>query len=247
MNVADIMTRQVISVTPETTIAEAARLLLDNRISGLPVVDPGGAVVGIVTEGDLLRRVETGTQRRHSHWLEFLIAPGRLAREYTDANARNVGEVMSAEVVSVTPQEALPEVIRLMEHHHVKRLPVIEAGRLVGIVSRANLVRALLHSLAEPPGKPAGDAVADDAEIRDRIVAEIARQPWGPRASVDVRVKDGAVELYGTITDERERTALRVLAENQPGVKTVLDHLVWIEPVSGFVIPAVGEEPPDKA
>jgi CBS domain-containing protein len=247
MNVADIMTRQVISVTPQTTIAEAAQLLLDNRISGLPVVDPGGAVVGIVTEGDLLRRVETGTQRRHSHWLEFLIAPGRLAREYTDANARNVGEVMSAEVVSVTPQEALPEVIRLMEHHHVKRLPVIEAGRLVGIVSRANLVRALLHSLAEPPGNPAGGAVAGDADIQGRIMTEIARQPWGPRASVDVRVKDGTVELYGTITDERERTALRVLAENQPGVKTVLDHLVWIEPVSGFVIPAVGSEPPDKA
>ena len=247
MNVADIMTRQVISVTPQTTIAEAAQLLLDNRISGLPVVDPGGAVVGIVTEGDLLRRVETGTQRRHSHWLEFLIAPGRLAREYTDANARNVGEVMSAEVVSVTPGDALPEVIRLMEHHHVKRLPVIEAGRLVGIVSRANLVRALLHSLAEPPGNAAGDAVAGDADIQGRIVAEIARQPWGPRASVDVRVKDGTVELYGTITDERERTALRVLAENHPGVKAVLDHLVWVEPVSGFVIPAVGSEPPDKA
>jgi CBS domain-containing protein len=238
----------VISVTPQTTIAEAAQLLLDNRISGLPVVDPGGAVVGIVTEGDLLRRVETGTERRHSHWLEFLIAPGRLAREYTDANARNVGEVMSADVVSVTPQEALPEVIRLMEHHHVKRLPVIEAGRLVGIVSRANLVRALLDNLAAPPGKPApGDAVAGDAEIRERIVAEIAKQPWGPRASVDVRVKDGAVELYGTITDERERTALRVLAENQPAVTAVRDHLVWIEPVSGFVIPAVGSEPPDKA
>jgi CBS domain-containing protein len=247
MNVADIMTRQVISVTPQTTIAEAAQLLLDNRISGLPVVDPGGAVVGIVTEGDLLRRVETGTQRRHSHWLEFLIAPGRLAREYTDANARNVGEVMSAEVVSVTPGDALPEVIRLMERHHVKRLPVIEAGRLVGIVSRANLVRALLHSLAEPPGNAAGDAVAGDADIQGRIVAEIARQPWGPRASVDVRVKDGTVELYGTITDERERPALRVLAENQPGVKTVVDHLVWVEPVSGFVIPAVGSEPPDKA
>ena len=246
MNVADIMTRQVISVTPQTTIAEAAQLLLDNRISGLPVVDPGGAVVGIVTEGDLLRRVETGTQRRHSHWLEFLIAPGRLAREYTDANARSVGAVMSADVVSVTPQEALPEVIRLMEHHHVKRLPVIEAGRLVGIVSRANLVRALLRNLAEPPGNAAGDAVAGDADIQGRIVAEIARQPWGPRASVDVRVKDGTVELYGTITDERERTALRVLAENHPGVKAVLDHLVWVEPVSGFVIPAVGSEPPDK-
>ena len=247
MNVADIMTRQVISVTPQTTIAEAAQLLLDNRISGLPVVDPDGAVVGIVTEGDLLRRVETGTQRRHSHWLEFLIAPGRLAREYTDANARNVGEVMSADVVSVTPQDSLPEVIRLMEHHHVKRLPVVEAGRLVGIVSRANLVRAMLHNLAEPPAKPAGDAVAGDAEIQERILAEIAKQPWGPRASVDVKVKDGVVELYGTIIDERERTALRVLAENQPGVTAVRDHLVWIEPVSGFVIPAVGEEPPGKA
>ena len=165
MNVADVMTRKVISVTPETTIAEAAQLLLEHRISGLPVVDPGGAVVGIVTEGDLLRRVETGTQRRHSHWLEFLIAPGRLAREYTDANARNVGEVMSAEVVSVTPRDALPEVIRLMEHHHVKRLPVIEAGRLVGIVSRANLVRALLDNLSTP----AGNEIVGDAEIRERI------------------------------------------------------------------------------
>jgi CBS domain-containing protein len=238
----------VISVTPQTTIAEAAQLLLDNRISGLPVVDPGGAVVGIVTEGDLLRRVETGTQRRHSHWLEFLIAPGRLAREYTDANARAVDEVMSADVVSVTPGDPLPEVIRLMEHHHVKRLPVIEAGRLVGIVSRANLVRALLNSLAQLPGKPApGDAVAGDAEIEGRILAEIAKQPWGPRASVDVKVRDGTVELYGTIIDERERTALRVLAENQPGVTAVRDHLIWVEPVSGFVIPAIGEEPPGKA
>jgi CBS domain-containing protein len=247
MNVADIMTRQVISVTPQTTIAEVAQLLLEHRISGLPVVDPGGAVVGIVTEGDLLRRVETGTQRRHSHWLEFLIAPGRLAREYTDANARNVGEVMSEEVVSVTPRDSLPEVIRLMEHHHVKRLPVIEAGRLVGIVSRANLVQALLRNLAEPPAKPAGEEMAGDAEIREHILAEIARQPWGPRASVDVRVKDATVELYGTIIDEGERAALRVLAENQPGVKAVRDHLVWVEPVSGFVIPAVGSEPPDDA
>src|SRR6185436_19104053 len=136
MNVADIMTRTVISVAPETTIAEAAQLLLQHRISGLPVVGPDEAVVGIVTEGDLLRRVETGTQRRHARWLEFLMAPGRLAQEYTDSNARNVGEVMSAEVVSVTPGESLPEVVRLMERHHVKRLPVIEAGRLVGIVSR---------------------------------------------------------------------------------------------------------------
>jgi CBS domain-containing protein len=244
MNVADIMTRKVISVTPETTIAEAAQLLLQHRISGLPVVDPGGAVVGIVTEGDLLRRVETGTQRRHSHWLEFLIAPGRLAREYTDANARNVVEVMSADVVSVTPQDSLPEVIRLMEHHHVKRLPVIEAGRLVGIVSRANLVQALVRNLPKPA---AGEDALGDAEIRERLLAEIAKQPWGPRAGVDVTVKDGIVELYGAITDDRERSALQVLAENFPGVKAVRDNLVWVEPVSGFVIPVVESKPPGKA
>jgi CBS domain-containing protein len=251
MNAADIMTQKVISVTPGTTIAEAAQLLLQHRISGLPVVGPGGAVVGMVTEGDLLRRIETGTQRRHSRWLEFLIAPGRLAQEYTDANARKVGEVMTEDVVSVAPGDPLPDVVRLMEHHRIKRLPVIEAERLVGIVSRADLVRALLHNLAEPPGKPpgmpGGDATTDDAEIRERILAEIAKQPWGPRASVDVRVKTGTVELYGSITDERERAALRVLAGNLPGVKTVRDHLVWVEPVSGLVIPAEGSKPPPEA
>jgi CBS domain-containing protein len=250
MNVADVMTQKVISVTPETTVAETAQLLLQHRISGLPVVGPGGAVVGMVTEGDLLRRIETGTQRRHSRWLEFLTTPGRLAQEYTDANARRVGEVMTEDVVSVTPRDSLPEVVRLMEHRHVKRLPVIEAGRLVGIVSRADLVRALLHNLAEPsgkpPGMPSGDDVTDDAEIRERILAEIAKQPWGPRASVDVRVTTGTVELYGSITDERERSALRVLAENLPGVKAVRDNLVWVEPVSGLVIPAEGSKPPPE-
>jgi CBS domain-containing protein len=243
MNAADVMTQPVISVTPETTIAEAARLLLDNRISGLPVVDRGGTLVGVVTEGDLLRRTETGTERRHAHWLEFLMSPGRLAEEYAHANARRVGEVMTADVVAVAPNEPLAEVVRLMEHRHVKRVPVIEAGRLVGIVSRANLVRALLDDLSQPA---AGKAAVADAEIREHILAEIAKQPWGPRGSVDVRVEAGVAELHGTITDERERTALRVLAENSPGVTAVRDHLVWIEPVSGLVIPAVGSEPPAK-
>jgi len=241
MNVADVMTHSVISVTPETTIADAAGLMLEHRISGLPVVDKGGAVVGVVTEGDLLHRTETGTERRHSRWLEFLISPGRLAEDYSRANARNVGEVMSAEVVAVTPGDSLAEVVRLMERHHIKRLPVIEGGRLLGIVSRANLVRALVQNLAEPP---VGKAAGSDAEIRERIMAEIAKQPWGPRASIEVRVEAGTVELYGSITDERERTALQVLAENAPGVKAVRDHIVWVEPMSGMVIPAVGSEPP---
>ena len=239
MKVADVMTRDVISVTPQTTIPEAARLMLQHRISGLPVVDRD-AIVGIVTEGDLLRRAETGTERRHPRWLEFLITPGRLAREYASANAGKVGEVMTPEVACVTPQDTLAEVVRLMERRRCKRLPVVESGRLVGIVSRANLVRALLHNLP----KPARHDVVADADIRDRILAEISRQPWGPRAGVDVRVKDGIVELFGSITDDRERNALLVLAENTSGVKGVRDKLVWVEPVSGLVIPAVGSEQP---
>jgi CBS domain-containing protein len=241
MNVADIMTQPVITVTPDTAIGEAAQLMLEHRISGLPVVDAQGAVVGIVSEGDLLRRVETGTQRRRAHWLEFLIAPGRLAREYATANARRVGEVMSTDVVSVGPQDTLDDIVALMERHRIKRLPVVEDGRLVGIVSRANMVRALVQNLA----KMAGTTMAGgDEEIREHILAEIAKQPWGPRASVDVKVAAGFVELYGSITDERERTALKVLAENTPGVTAVRDHLVWVEPMSGIVIPAVGSEPP---
>lgn len=239
MNVAEIMTQPVITVTPETTIAEAARLLLQHRISGLPVVEPSGAVVGIVTEGDLLRRAETGTERRRARWLEFLITPGRLAQDYAHTHARKVGEVMSHDVVAVAPQEPVEEVVRQMERRHIKRLPVIEAGRLVGIVSRANLVRALVHNLTRPETRTAGS----DSEIREQILAEVARQPWGPRASVDVRVENGIVELYGSIIDDRERTALQVVAENVAGVKAVHDRLIWIEPVSGLVIPSDGAKP----
>ena len=137
MNAADIMTEQVITVTPDTPIAEAAWLMLHHRISGLPVRDRDGAVVGIITEGDLLHRTETGTQR-HATWLEFLIA-GRLAQDYTNANARKVGEVMRTEVVTAAPQDPISDIVRLMERHRIKRVPVVENGRLLGIVSRAIL------------------------------------------------------------------------------------------------------------
>ena len=239
MNAADIMTKPVITVTPETKIAEAARLMLQHRISGLPVVDDRGRVVGIVTEGDLLRRSEIGTERQRPRWVELLIGPGRLARDYVDAHARTAGEVMSESVVSVTPEEALPDVVRLMEKRHVKRVPVIDQGRLVGIVSRANLVRALVHTMTRMASADATGAHSD-SDIRDRILAEIAKEPWGPRFSVDVTVVNGAAELHGSITDERERTALRVVAENVPGVKAVRDRLIWVEPLSGYVIPADG-------
>ena len=232
MNAREIMSRRVITVTPETTIEEAIRLMLDHRISGLPVVEADGALAGIVTEGDLLRRFETGTDKRHSGWVSLLLGPGRLAAEYTRSHAHKVGEVMTTEVASVSTETPLAEVVELMEDRHIKRVPVTDGGKLVGIVSRANLVAALANQLAKDRGSPLSD---DD--IRRAILAEIDKQPWGPRESVDAVVRDGVVELHGTILDERERSALIVAAENLPGVKVVRDKLVWVEPNSGMVLP----------
>jgi len=233
MNAGDVMTRQVVTVAPDTVIEEAVRLMLENRVSGLPVIDAAGAPIGVVTEGDLLRRIETGTDKRHSGWVRLLLGPGRLAAEYTRSHANKVGEVMTSEVVSVAPGTPLARVVELMESRRIKRVPVVDGGKLVGIVSRANLVAALADMLV----KERGAALSDD-DIRQAILAEIDKQPWGPRESVDAIVTDGAVELHGTILDERERAALIVAAENLPGVKSVRDKLVWVEPNSGMVVPS---------
>jgi CBS-domain-containing membrane protein len=230
MKASDVMTRGAFTVTPESTVAAAARLMLRHGVSGLPVVDAAGAVVGMVTEGDLLRRTEIGTERQRSAWLGLLLGPGRLAADYVHANTRRIGEVMTRKVVAITPETPLAEAVGLMERHHIKRLPVIDNTRLVGILSRANLLRALVEIETE-----AAPGATSDREIRARVLAEIDRGHWAPRA-IDITVTEGVVELRGAITDERERTALRVAAENVPGVKGVRDHLVWVEPVSGMVI-----------
>ncbi len=231
MRVKDVMTRQVISVAANQSVLEAAQLMLDNRISGLPVVDAAGALVGIVTEGDFLRRGEIGTQRRRPKWLELLIGPGRLATEYVRSSGRRVDEVMTPDLCTVGEDDTLETVVGLMERRHVKRLPVLRDGRLVGIVSRANLMRALA-SLSH--GASAG--MADDSAIRDRILSAYAEARWAPR--INVKVHDGVVELSGIITDERERRGLIVAAENVPGVKAVHDHVVWVEPMSGVAFPS---------
>jgi CBS domain-containing protein len=237
MNAADVMTKTVVTLKPEMSIVDAAQTMLHSRVSGLPVVDADGKLVGIVTEGDLLRRSETGTERQRPHWLQFLLGPGRMAEEYTHAHARKVSEVMTERVFQVAPGTPLEQVVAAMEQHHVKRLPVVAGGRMVGIVSRSDLLRALVDSTAKQ-----GEAAGSDSKIRDRILAELDRQGWAPRAVIAVEVKDGHVELQGVITDERERAALRVVAENIPGVESVIDHLVWIEPFSGMVL----EPPPES-
>ena len=227
MRVKDVMTPKVICVGIDETVVNAARLMLHHQISGLPVVDKEGALVGIVTEGDFLRRGELGTHRRRPKWLEFVLGPGKLAQEYVHASSRKIEDVMTPDPWTIGEDESLETVVDMMERRRIKRIPVTREGRVVGIISRANLMHALA-SLARDIGPPTGD----DSTIRDSIIATIAKLDWAPR--VNVIVKDGVAELYGAVTDDRERQGLVVAAENVPGVKRVVDHLVWVEPISGM-------------
>jgi CBS domain-containing protein len=229
MKASDVMTPQVVTVSPDAPILEAARLMLNSRISGLPVVDSRGRLTGIVTEGDFLRRAETGTERRRSRWLEFLLGPGRLATDYVHSHGRKIEEVMTADPRTVSEDTPLEKVVHEMERNHIKRLPVMRGDQLVGIISRANLIRALASLAREAP--PPRE---DDQAIRERILAELDRQPWKP--AVNVVVRKGQVDLSGFITDHRQRQALKVAVENVPGVKAVHDHVAFVEPTSGAVV-----------
>jgi CBS domain-containing protein len=240
MQVKDVMTANVVCIGAEEPVLKAARLMLQNRISGLPVIDKDGELVGIVTEGDFLRRSELGTQRQRPKWLEFIVGPGRLAQEFTHSSGRKVEEIMTPDPRTIGEDETLEAVVDTMERHHVKRLPVIRDGRVVGIVSRANLMHALASLSRDVPAPAAGDLA-----IRDQILAAIGKQDWAPR--INVIVNAGVAELHGVITDDRERAGLIVAAENVPGVKRVRDHLVWVEPMSGMAFPSSEDEANDRA
>jgi len=240
MRVKDVMTANVICIGVDEPVLKAARLMLQNRISGLPVIDKDGELVGIVTEGDFLRRSELGTQRRRPKWLEFIVGPGKLAQEYTHSAGRKVEEIMTVDPQTIGENETLEAVVETMERRHVKRLPVVRGGRVVGIISRANLMHALA-SLTRDVAAPA----ASDAAIRDQILVAVGKQDWAPH--INVIVNDGVAELHGVITDDRERSGLIVAAENVPGVKQVRDHLVWVEPMSGMAFPSAEDEASGRA
>jgi len=229
MKAGNVMTRKVVSIRPNASIAEMVRLMLDNRISGLPVIDDDGELVGIVTEGDCLRRAETGTERKRPRWLEFIIGPSRLAAEYIHAHSRKVAEVMTQAPITITEDTALDDIVHLMETHRIKWLPVVRDRKVVGIVSRADLLHALASAAKSiPTGTPT------DAAIRDQLVTELAKQPWAPQLNATVR--DGIVDLWGIVLAAHQREAAIVAAENIPGVKAVRSHVAWVEPVSGMVI-----------
>jgi CBS domain-containing protein len=237
MNAEDVMTRDVISIDPEATVLQAARLMLQHRISGLPVIDKDGNLVGVLSEGDFLRRRETSTERKRSRWLEFLMGPGRIAAEYSHSHGSKVSEVMTATVQTVDDFTPIEDIVEMMEQRRIKRVPVVCGGQVVGIVTRSNLMHAMVSLARSAPASP-----KDDAAIRERLLAEMDKERWAPAATTNIVVHDGVVELWGVIIDERQREALKVAAENILGVKAVKDHLVWVEPTSGLAI-----EPKDEA
>jgi CBS domain-containing protein len=232
MIVADLMTRKLVTVLPETVLADAARIMLAQHLSGLPVLDAAGRLVGVITEGDLLRRAEISTADDHPSWLKTFLMPGRLAADYVKSHGRAVGEVMTPDPLWVTPQTQLDVAAALMRKRHIKRLPVVEAGRPVGVISRSDLLGALaLKLLCRGAEKPSDDAIRADIQM------SLSRESWAPKSGIRVTVNNAVVDLEGIIMSDAERQAVNVIAENAAGVTSVTDHLVFVDPGSGMTFP----------
>jgi CBS domain-containing protein len=228
MRAHQIMTKPVTTIEPDATIVEAANVMLRQHISGLPVVDAAGTLVGIVSQGDFVRRSEIGTGRRHGRWLKFLLGSGRSATEFVHEHGRKISEIMSPAPITVMEDTPLADVADLMEKRNVKRLPVVRGGKLVGIVTRTNLLQAVADLARDVP-----DPTADDDRIRERIIRAMEKADWRP-IGLNVIVRDGIVHLSGSILDERARQATIVAAENIEGVRKVHDHLCWVDNVTGL-------------
>jgi len=231
MHAADVMTKNAISIRLDTAVPDIAQLLLANRISAVPVIDPDQKILGIVSEGDLMRRPENETESRHSWWLEAIFSTRDWPRDYIKTHGRTADDVMTRKVVVVTEDTPLHEIARLLEIHHIKRVPVVRDGRLVGIVSRANL----LHGLVAQGTKNLVCNTPNDKEIREQLLNTFSKEAGLGTALINVIVKDGVVQLWGTVGSTTDRKAANLAAENTPGVKTVENNLnqiaSWVGPV----------------
>jgi CBS domain-containing protein len=234
MKASDVMTRTVITVNEQAPIAEALQLMLGKAISGLPVVNCNDHLVGIITEGDLLRRAELATERHIAWWKNLLFGPWYSAEEYVRTNARSVGSVMTRETLCIAEDTPVSMIVRMMEQGHVKRLPVMKDGKVIGIVSRRDVLRPLSSVVGDPL---AGSAT--DASILQQIERNLAAQSWSPRHNISITVKDGVVALSGTVTGYEQREALQVLIENIAGVRQIHDQLLVVDPYRGstFALP----------
>jgi CBS domain-containing protein len=229
MRAHQIMTKNVVTVTPRTSIEEAANIMLRNHISGLPVVDDG-KLTGIVSESDFLRRGEIGTGRKRSAVLRFLLGPGHAAADFVHERGRKIEDVMTLEPVTVEEQTPLEELVHLMEKRNIKRLPVMRGKDVVGIVTRSNLLQAVASLAHEIP-----DPTADDDHIRDRILQQIDAVSWRP-IGFEVTVRNGVVHLHGIASSDHAREATIVAAENTAGVNKVCDHPCFVDTYTGLYV-----------
>lgn len=221
MKARDVMASPVITVDENSTIRDLARLLLANRISAVPVVDSGCRLVGIVSEADLMRRSETGTERPSSWWLALISGERALAAEYVQSHAHKVKDVMVTDVQTARPEAPLVEIAEMFENRHIKRVPIVnDAGELVGIVSRANIVQAVAST------RPKLEMSLPDAKIREKLITELQKQSWSHVHKLNATVANGVVDLWGFAESDKERQAIRVAAESIPGVVAVNDHLM---------------------
>jgi CBS domain-containing protein len=220
MKAADVMVTNVISVTPDVLVQDVAYILLSNRISAVPIVDDEGELLGIVSEGDLMRRSETGTGRHRPWWLAMLTGRDIRALDYAKEHSRRITDVMTSKVVTATPDTPLRDIATLLEKNGIKRVPIVKDGKMVGIVSRANLLQALASSRIPQ------DVDVGDSAIRESLVARLQAASWVNAALINVIVQDGTADLWGIVDTEAEKKAVRVAAEITPGVRGINDHLI---------------------
>lgn len=221
MKVRDVMTPNVVSVTADLTVAEVAKLMLDRRISAVPVIDGSEKVVGVISEGDLIRRPELDTDKPRSRWLRFFMSDEDRARDYVKTHGLRARDVMSQPVVGVSPDATLTDVVNLMTARRIKRVMVLEHGKLVGVITRSDLLR-MLHAREAMPteGVP-----QDDASIREKILKTIDGQGWAASAIINVQVTNGTAYLWGVVDSDEQRKAILVAVQGVPGVRATEDHL----------------------
>jgi CBS-domain-containing membrane protein len=221
MKATDVMVSNVITVDVNTTIGEVAAILLNNRISAAPVVDEKGGLVGIVSESDLMRRPEIGTTRRHSWWLELISTKWASANEYIKSHSRKVADVMTRDVITAKPDTPLGDIAALLERNRIKRVPIVEGSKLVGLVSRANILQALASAAKKLPSL----ASPDDTKLRKKVVSRMASEPWRP-TMLSVTVQDGTVDLWGLVHSAEQKKAAQLAAETTPGVRAVINNII---------------------
>ncbi len=221
MRAIDVMVRHVITVHPDTDVADAIKLLSEHDVSALPVVDSEDHVIGIISEADLIHRVEIGTEKHRPWWLEAVTGASALAEDFAKSHGKKVEELMTTDVVSATEDTPLSEIAALLERKRIKRVPIVRDGKLLGVVSRSNLIQALASIIGH------NEETHDrDLDIRHELLAQLEQQPWTDFGSRNVIVSNGVVHLWGLVGSEAERKALLALAEGVPGATQVRDETI---------------------